>query len=53
VGLLYTLFVGLPLCVMLVAFGLLLCVTVIGLPLGLALIGLGFKYLTLPRRHFL
>jgi hypothetical protein len=53
VGLLYTLVVGIPICAMIVAFGLLFCLTVIGRPHGLALIGLGFKYLTLPRRHFL
>ena len=52
-GLLYTLLIGIPLCVGLVAVGLLLCATVIGLPFGIALIGLGFKYLTLPQRHFL
>jgi hypothetical protein len=39
--------------VALVFFGLLLCVTVVGLPFGLTLIALGVKYLTLPKRHFL
>jgi uncharacterized membrane protein YccF (DUF307 family) len=52
VGLVYTLLLGFPLCVVLVTFGPLLCVTVIGLPFGIALIGLGCKYLTLPHRHF-
>ena len=52
-GLLYTLAIGLPMCVMLVALGLMACLTIIGLPLGLSLIALGFRYLTLPRRHFL
>lgn len=45
-GLLYTVFIGIPLCVVLVAVGLLFCITVIGLPIGLTLIALGFKYLT-------
>jgi uncharacterized membrane protein YccF (DUF307 family) len=52
-GLLYTLVIGIPLCVTLVAFGLLLCVTLIGVPIGVTLIALGFKYVTLPRRRFL
>jgi uncharacterized membrane protein YccF (DUF307 family) len=49
----YTLFIGVPLCVTLVAVGLILCVTVIGMPLGVTLIALGFKYLALPQRRFL
>jgi uncharacterized membrane protein YccF (DUF307 family) len=53
VSLVYTLVIGIPLCAMLVTAGLILCVTIIGLPVGLALIGLGFKYLTLPQRRFL
>jgi uncharacterized membrane protein YccF (DUF307 family) len=52
VGLIYTFVVGIPLCVAFVAVGLFLCVTVIGLPVGLTLIALGFKYLALPRRRF-
>ena len=52
-GLFYTLFIGVPLCVVLVAVGLFLCVTVIGLPIGLTLIALGFRYLTLGQRRFL
>lgn len=52
-GLIYTLFIGIPLCVVLVAAGLALCATVLGIPIGLTLIALGFKYLTLPERPFL
>jgi uncharacterized membrane protein YccF (DUF307 family) len=52
-GLMYTLVVGIPLCVMLVAVGLILCATIIGIPLGVTLIAVGFKYLTLPQRRFL
>jgi uncharacterized membrane protein YccF (DUF307 family) len=51
-GLVYTLFIGIPLCVMLVAVGLILCVTIIGIPLGLTLIAVGFKYVSLPTRPF-
>jgi hypothetical protein len=53
VGLLYTLVIGIPLCAVLVTVGLLLCATVIGLPVGLTLIAVGFKYVTLPQRRFL
>jgi hypothetical protein len=52
VGLIYTLVIRIPVCAALVTAGLLLCVTVIGLPIGLTLIALGFKYLTLPQRCF-
>jgi uncharacterized membrane protein YccF (DUF307 family) len=52
-GLLYTLVVGIPLCVALFAVALLACVTVVGIPLGVTLIALGFKYLTQPQRRFL
>ena len=41
----YHVFIGVPLCVMLVAFGLLWCLTIIGLPVGLTLIAAGFKAL--------
>jgi hypothetical protein len=50
-GLAYTLLVGIPLCTALVTFGLLLCVTVVGTPVGVTMIALGFKYLTLPNRR--
>jgi uncharacterized membrane protein YccF (DUF307 family) len=53
VGLIYSLVIGIPLCVTLVAVGLLLCATIIGIPIGLTAIALGFKYLTLPQRRFL
>jgi uncharacterized membrane protein YccF (DUF307 family) len=52
-GLIYTLLIGIPLCAMLVAAGLVLCMTVIGIPVGVTLIALGFKYVALPQRHFL
>jgi uncharacterized membrane protein YccF (DUF307 family) len=48
--LLYTLFVGIPLCVIAVTFGLFACLTIVGLPFGLVLIALGFKSLTLQPR---
>ena len=47
-NLVYTLFVGIPVCVMLMAIGSPLCVTVIGIPLGLTCFALGFKVVTLP-----
>jgi hypothetical protein len=43
--LLYHLVVGVPVCVVLVTFGLLFCLTVLGLPIGLTLIAAGFKAL--------
>lgn len=52
-GLLYTLFFGRPYCVAMVTVGLLLCATVIGIPLGLTCIA-GFKGLTIgPTRTHL
>jgi uncharacterized membrane protein YccF (DUF307 family) len=45
VELLYHLFVGIPLCLGLVTLGLLLCLTILGLPVGLTLIAAGFKAL--------
>jgi uncharacterized membrane protein YccF (DUF307 family) len=53
VGLLYALLIGIPLCAMLVTAGLILCATIIGIPVGITLIALGFKYLTLSQRRFL
>jgi len=47
-NLVYTLFVGIPACVMLMAVGTILCLTVIGIPLGLTCFALGFKVVTLP-----
>jgi uncharacterized membrane protein YccF (DUF307 family) len=42
---LYHLVVGVPVCLVLVTFGLLFCLTVLGLPIGLTLIAAGFKAL--------
>ena len=49
-GLLYTVLVGIPLCVMLMAIGVVLCVTVIGIPFGLTCFALATKVLTLGPR---
>ena len=43
--LLYTLFVGMPVCLALVSSGLLFCLTIVGLPVGLTLMAAGFKAL--------
>jgi len=43
--LLYHLLVGAPVCLVLVTAGLLFCVTILGLPIGLTLIAAGFKAL--------
>jgi uncharacterized membrane protein YccF (DUF307 family) len=40
-GFFYTLFIGIPYCLAMVTLGLLLCATVIGIPLGLTWIALG------------
>jgi len=47
-NLIYTLFIGIPLCVGLMAVGSLLCLTVIGIPFGLTCFALGFRVVTLP-----
>jgi hypothetical protein len=53
-GILYTLCIGIPLCLGLVTFGFLLCATVIGIPAGLTCIALGFNVLTIgPTRTHL
>jgi uncharacterized membrane protein YccF (DUF307 family) len=53
-GFLYTLFVGIPYCVAMITLGLLLCATVIGIPIGLTCIALGIKGLTIgPTRTHL
>ena len=39
----YHVFLGIPLCFALVTFGLLFCLTILGLPLGIALIAAGVK----------
>jgi len=41
----YHTFIGVPLCLVFVSMGLLLCLTILGLPLGLTLIAAGFKAL--------
>jgi uncharacterized membrane protein YccF (DUF307 family) len=47
---LYTLLIGLPLCLFAVTLGVFLCFTIIGLPLGIALIYAGLRSLTLQPR---
>lgn len=49
-GVLYTLFVGIPLCIGLCTVGVFFCVTIIGIPIGLTCFGLGMKALTLHPR---
>lgn len=46
-GFLYTLCFGIPFCLAMVTLGLLVCATVIGIPVGLTSIALGFKGLTI------
>ena len=46
--LLYPLFVGIPLCLVAVTFGLLACLTIVGIPIGITLIALGVKALSYP-----
>jgi uncharacterized membrane protein YccF (DUF307 family) len=46
-GILYTLLIGVPYCVVMVSVGLLLCATIVGIPLGLTCIALGVKGLTI------
>jgi len=48
-NLIYTPLIGFPLCLFCVTFGLMLCCTIILIPLGLTLMALGFKLLTLQR----
>jgi uncharacterized membrane protein YccF (DUF307 family) len=53
-GFIYTLSFGIPYCLAMVTVGLLLCATVIGIPIGLTCIALGFKGLTIsPTRTHL
>jgi len=49
-GVIYTLFIGIPYCLIMCTFGLLLVCTVIGAPVGLTMIALGFKGLTIQKR---
>jgi hypothetical protein len=40
-------------CVMLVTAGLMLCLTILGIPVvGLTMIALGLRYVSLPTRHW-
>lgn len=41
----YHVFVGIPLCLLMVSVGLVFCLTLLGLPIGLTLIAAGFKAL--------
>lgn len=41
----YHLFVGIPLCLGFVTVGLLFCLTILGLPVGMTLMAAGFKAL--------
>ena len=51
INLIYVPFVGLPLSLMFMTVGCLLCLTVIGFPAGLVCFAAGFKVLTVrPRR---
>lgn len=50
-ALLYVMFVGFPLSVFFMAAGVLFCVTITGLPVGLACFALGFKVLSPARRR--
>lgn len=46
----YVPFVGIWVCAFMVAIGLMLCVTIIGIPLGIACMALGVKMLTLKKK---
>jgi uncharacterized membrane protein YccF (DUF307 family) len=48
-SILYTLVIGFPLCCFLMAVGCALCLTVVGIPFGLACFALGFNVVTLKR----
>jgi len=41
----YHVFIGFPLCVLFVSAGLLFCLTILGIPIGVALIAAGIKAL--------
>ena len=49
-SLLYTLLVGIPLCLMLMVAGFFFCLTIVGIPIGLTCFALGTKVLTLSAR---
>jgi len=46
-GLLYTLFVGIPLSLMLMTLGVFFCLTIVAIPVGLTCFALGHRVLTL------
>jgi uncharacterized membrane protein YccF (DUF307 family) len=52
-GLIYTLLIGIPLCLALVTVGLIMCATIVGIPVGVTLMAVGFKYLTLAQHRYL
>jgi uncharacterized membrane protein YccF (DUF307 family) len=49
-GIIYTLCVGIPVCLVLCSVGAFLCLTIIGIGPGLTCVALGFKMLTLNPR---
>ncbi len=50
IGVLYTLTIGIPLSIILMALGLFFCVTIVFLPVGLTCFALGSKVLTIRTR---
>lgn len=54
INLVYTPFIGFPLCVICMTLGCIFCCTIVGLPVGFALFALGNKVLTLqPRPRYM
>jgi uncharacterized membrane protein YccF (DUF307 family) len=51
-GVLYTICVGIPICLTCMCVALFLCLTIIGIPIGLTIMALGVKYLALPQRRW-
>lgn len=45
----YTVLVGFPLCLMLMTAGVFACLTIIGIPLGLACFALGYRIVVLQK----
>lgn len=52
IGIAYTLFIGIPLSLMLMALGIFLCLTIVLAPVGFTCFALGSKVLTLPPRQY-
>lgn len=46
-NLIYVPFIGFPLCVCCMAVGVLCCLTIVGIPIGLAFFALGFRVIAL------